>query len=78
MTNNKTGRVEIGYGVVVNACTLSGGWLPVYTVNGRQYGNTYSRHGLDKADAISAARSAAQEEACKYIGDWEVSVNAVR
>jgi hypothetical protein len=52
----------------------SAGWLPLYSVNGYQYGDTYARTGYTQADALRLARQMADAEAQRYIGDWTVIV----
>jgi hypothetical protein len=52
----------------------SAGWLPLYSVNGHQHGDTYAREGYTQADALQLARQMADEEASRYIGDWTVIV----
>ena len=58
---------------VINAAN-KGEWLPVYTVNGHLHGSTYAKTGYSKDEALALARQMADEEAARYIGDWNVTV----
>lgn len=51
----------------------NGGFLPVYSVDGKQRGHTYGI-GYDKATAEKMAEERAHEEAARYTGDWNVTV----
>ena len=66
--------IIVEWGIVQNEAHV-GGWLPVYYINGKRYGNTYSGHAYDKDVAMSVARGMACEEADKYVGDWNVRVS---
>ncbi len=66
-------RVAITWYVIPNTNTRAGGFLPVYSVDGKQRGDTYGR-GYDKATAERMAEEMAHAEAARYIGDWDVTV----
>lgn len=66
-------RVEIRWHVVPNADTLRGGWMPVYDLDGKQRGSTYGK-GYDLETALQMAKDDAEQEASRYTGDWDVSV----
>lgn len=51
-----------------------GQWLPVYTVNGHLHGSTYAVTGYSKDEAIALALQMAEEEAARYVGDWDVTI----
>jgi hypothetical protein len=66
-------RVTIYWYVVPNANERRGGWMPVYDHNGRLRGNTYGR-GYELETALRMAKADAEEEAGRYVGDWDVIV----
>lgn len=70
-------RIKVEYGAVSNANTYKGGWLPVIRVNGKQYGDTWSSKAFDRDQATELARHAAVEEASKFVGCWEVTIEFV-
>ena len=52
----------------------TGEWLPVYTVNGHLHGSTYANNGYSLNEALTLARQMAEEEAARYVGDWDVTI----
>lgn len=66
-------RVTLHWYAVPNANKSRGGWMPVYDNNGKMRGNTYGR-GYDLETALRLARADAEEEAARYVGDWDVVV----
>ena len=76
MTTNTRETVRIEYGTTRNANANAGGWLPVYSVNGRHCGSTWAARSYDKDKALAIAKAMAESEASKFIGDWDVSVEA--
>lgn len=66
-------RVTIHWYAVPNTNTRRGGWSPVFDLNGKQHGSPYSQ-GYDLATALEMARAEADEEAGRYVGDWDVIV----
>ena len=67
------GEIFIVARAVPNAAN-TGEWLPVYTVNGHLHGSTYANNGYSLNEALTLARQMADEEAARYIGDWNVTV----
>lgn len=65
------GRIEIVYGAVENK---RGGWRPVATVNGKNLVDEYWPHGLSQHDAEEWAKYCAEEEAGRFTGDWDISI----
>lgn len=63
--------IKIEFGTVVNAFA-SRGHLPVIWVNGKLRGTTYCSTGYDQDDALLLAKIAADKEAARYVGDWDV------
>ncbi len=67
-------RIAITYFAIPNANTRAGGFMPVYQINdGRVHGHEYGP-GYDLEVAEELARQIAEEEASRYIGDWDVTV----
>lgn len=62
--------VTIGYGV---RRADQGGWLPVLVRNGKERWSWQMR-GTDRETALEIARTGADQEAERYIGDWDVRV----
>ena len=52
----------------------TGGWLPMYSVDGHQYGDTYARTSYTQAEALQLARMLADAEAQRYAGDWNIII----
>lgn len=67
------GRIKIEYGAIENKNEISGGFLPLIWVNGRPVGDTFAR-GLDLEVAEELAVELAREEAARYTGDWNVTI----
>lgn len=71
-------RVAITYFAIPNANTRAGGFMPVYQINdGRVRGDEYGA-GYDLEVAEELARQRAEEEAARYIGDWDVTVRPAK
>ena len=71
-------RVAITYFAIPNANTRAGGFMPVYQINdGRVRGDEYGA-GYDLEVAEELARQRAEEEAARYIGDWDVTVRRAK
>lgn len=66
-------RVTIYWYAVPNTNKARAGWMPVYEHNGKLRGNTYGK-GYALETALRMARTAAEEEAGHYEGDWTVIV----
>lgn len=66
-------RVAIYWYAVPNADKSRGGWMPVYDHIGKQRGSTYGK-GYDLETALAMAKADAEDEASRYIGDWDVVV----
>ena len=66
-------RVLIQWYAVPNADTRRGGLMPVYDLDGRQRGSTYGK-GYDLETALQMAKADAEDEASRYVGDWDVIV----
>jgi hypothetical protein len=54
--------------------SCNNGWLPVIVVNGNQKGNTYQERVYSKDEAIALAYRAADDEAARYGGDWDITI----
>jgi hypothetical protein len=67
-------RIRIHYFAVPNENTKRGGWMPVYEINGKLHGDTYGK-GFDQDEALERAEERASEEAKRYRGDWDVTVD---
>lgn len=66
--------VTIEWYAIPNGNKNAGGWLPVYDLDGKQRGHTYWSIGYDKATAEADAKAAAEKEAERYTGDWNIIV----
>lgn len=66
-------RVTIYWYAVPNEHKARGGWMPVYEHNGKQRGSTYGK-GYDLETALAMARADAEQQASRYVGDWDVVV----
>lgn len=49
-------------------------YLPAYSVNGKQYGSTYSECRYTESEALVLASVEAHDEAKRHGGDWEISI----
>jgi hypothetical protein len=67
-------RVTINWYVIPNGNKQVGGWLPVYDLDGKQRGNTYWNKGYDLETALADAQAMGEQEAARYVGDWNVVV----
>lgn len=47
--------------------------MPVYDLDGKTRGDTYGK-GYDLETALEMARVDAEEEAARYVGDWDITV----
>lgn len=45
-------------------------------VNGRSQGNTFGRGG-DEEEALATARRMAEQEAEKFVGDWQITIQSI-
>lgn len=68
-----SGRIEILYRAAPNA-REGYGWVPLLRVNGRSAGSEWSSSGYDKDVALTMARQMADEEAARYVGDWDITI----
>lgn len=68
-------NVSIVYYIVPNKAPC-GGWLPVYYMDGKQYGSTYSGHTYSEDDAWKVSEADAHECASRFCGDYIVTVTA--
>ena len=66
-------RVLIQWHVIPNEDKHRGGWMPVYDLDGKTRGNTYGK-GYELEAALEMARVDGEEEAARYVGDWNVTV----
>lgn len=67
-------KIHITYAATKNA---AGGWIPVVENNGRRITPEWMATGLMcEANALVAAMKLADEEAARYVGDWDVVVEA--
>jgi hypothetical protein len=66
-------RVLIQWHAIPNENKARGGWMPVYDRDGKTRGHTYGK-GYDLEAALEMARVDAEEEAARYVGDWDVTV----
>ncbi len=74
-------RVAITYDAIPNLYAPHGkphGFVPVYYLDGRQHGNTYSERHLDYESALAQALSDANDEASRFIGGWHVTVKKAK
>jgi hypothetical protein len=67
-------RVDIEWFVTPNKNDRAGGWLPRYSIDGKDRGDQWASRGYGRAEAEQMARVEAEEEASKYVGDWAVTV----
>lgn len=67
-------RVEVQYGAVENKNKHAGGYLPIVDINGRKEGDTWSRAGLSREEAVELARRYAIQELDKCRGDYVFSL----
>lgn len=65
--------INITYNAIPNK--LKGqGFLPVYTLNGKQYGHAYAGKGYEQEIALELAKQAANDEVSHYTGDWTITI----
>jgi len=68
--------IAITYTAIPNANASAPGWLPSVTINGKAHGSTYAGTSYSEADALSWAKALAEWWATKYVGDWNITINA--
>jgi hypothetical protein len=72
MTNTDD-KIAIQYGV---RSADAGGWLPVMVRNGKEHWS-WRRTGYAQGTALAMAYADARDEASRYSGDWNVSVEMI-
>lgn len=66
--------ILIEYGVTENTNEIKGGYVPIIWVNGEPKGSNWHATGYDLDDAWYVAEREAEDEAGRWIGDWELTV----
>lgn len=69
-------RIDITWGAARNA-REGYGWVPAVTVDGHTITSTWSSSGWDRDVAHAMAHEMAQDEANRYVGDWDIRVTEV-
>jgi len=69
--------IAIEYYAARNESRRAGDWLPIIINNGHAAGSTWAGRGYDEDEALAAARTLAEEEAARYVGDWDVSIREI-
>ena len=67
-------RIRIEYDAIPNGRGPGYGWIPMVWKNGRMEGSTWYEKGTDRDSAVEAAQWMAEQEADRYCGDWDVTV----
>ncbi len=67
------GTIVVRYGARANE-REGQGWLPCVTVNGASRCDPWRWRGYDRDEAEARAEQIAREEASRFVGDWQITI----